>query len=100
MTLTATTKRVVLFEAVQQRDQAIAELEAKIEQLELVQVENQRLTFSDVVDGWLKPTIEDGIEKDRIERPAFFKDVRCGYKTISNWIETAKKELSQPVLIK
>ena len=52
------------------------------------------LTWSDVQKRFIMPAIK----RDQIERPLFFKDARCGYQSLVQWIKEGYQTLKQPIL--
>ena len=73
-------------------------VQAEAERDEALAIANQTsaLSFDDVVNRWLKPALET----DRIERPLFWKDARCGVKTVSRWLSETAEDLRRPIFIK
>ena len=52
------------------------------------------LTWSDVQKRFIVPAIK----RDQVERPLFFKDARCGYQSLVQWIKEGYQELRQPLM--
>ena len=73
-------------------------LQAEMERDEALAVANQTsaLSFDDVVNRWFMPALET----DRVERPLFWKDARCGGKTVSRWLSETAEDLRRPIFIK
>ena len=51
------------------------------------------LTWSDVQKRFIMPRVR----RDLVERPLFAEDVRCGYRSLVQWIKEGYTELRKPV---
>ena len=51
------------------------------------------LTWGDVQKRFIMPRVK----KDMVERPLFFKDARCGYQSLVQWVKEGYTELRKPL---
>ena len=51
------------------------------------------LTWGDIQKRFIMPRVK----KDMVERPLFFKDARCSYQSLVQWIKEGYTELRKPV---
>ena len=51
------------------------------------------LTWGDVQKRFIMPRVK----RDLVERPLFAEDVRCGYRSLVQWIKEGYAELRKPV---
>lgn len=71
-----------LMEARTERDEALASAS-----------QSSRLTSQDVWDRWVLPAIREDLK----ERPQFWVDAKCGYQTVSKWIQEGIADLRKPL---
>ncbi len=62
--------------------------------LMVLHADETELTWSDVQKRFIIPAIK----RDQVERPLFFKDARCGYQSLVQWIKEGYQTLKQPIL--
>ena len=62
--------------------------------LMVLHADETELTWSDVQKRFIMPAIK----RDQIEHPLFFKDARCGYQSLVQWIKEGYQTLKQPIL--
>ena len=61
--------------------------------LMVLHADETELTWSDVQKRFIMPAIK----RDQIERPLFFKEARCGYQSLGQWIKEGYTELRRPI---
>ena len=73
---------------------ALLEAQAQVAELQAVVNCESELTWGDVQKRFIMPAIK----RDQVERPLFFKDARCGYQSLVQWIKEGYQELRQPLM--
>ena len=73
---------------------ALLEAQAQVAELQAVANCESELTWGDVQKRFIMPAIK----RDQVERPLFFKDARCGYQSLVQWIKEGYQELKQPLM--
>lgn len=73
---------------------ALLEAQAQVAELQAVANCESELTWGDVQKRFIMPAIK----RDQVERPLFFKDARCGYQSLVQWIKEGYQELRQPLM--
>ena len=53
----------------------------------------EELTLQDVHKRFIMPRVR----RDLVERPLFFKDARCGYQSLVQWVKEGYTELRKPL---
>ena len=72
---------------------ALIESQVQVAELRAVANCESELSWNDVQKRFIMPRVK----KDMVERPLFFKDARCGYQSLVQWIKEGYTELRKPL---
>lgn len=74
---------------------ALVESQAQAQEFKAIANAESDLTWGDVQRRFIMP----GVRRDRTERPLFWQDARCGYRSLINAIKEGYAELRKPLFI-
>ena len=75
--------------------QALVQSQLEAQEFKAIANAESELTWRDVQRRFIMP----GVRRDRKERPLFWTDARCGYRSLINAIKEGYAELRKPLFI-